>query len=169
MGIEAKNVKSHQGDNEVHISVLDFVGKNSLKVNRKNTIELLKAMVESKTQVSLNEQALQLEDGRNLDSYEIKENSQLWMLAPCLKIFIKMSQGCISTDIKEKIWDKMGIAEDRKTLIYFGRSLYDDETLAAYNLQNNSIVHALFGCKDGSQVLKLFIHDKRMNLPFNSW
>ncbi|XP_043692652.1 polyubiquitin-like [Telopea speciosissima] len=186
VGNETEHVKSNQGGNEVHISVLDFVGKNILKVNTTNNIELLKAMVESKTQISRKEQKMffysthevvQLEDGRTLDSYGIKENSQLRMLAPYLKIFIKMPQVRNSFqldlysfltvhDVKKKIWDKMGIAEDKQTLIYSGRSLDDDKTLATYSLQNNSVLHAFFGFKDGSQELKLFIHDKRNEVTF---
>ncbi|XP_042514115.1 polyubiquitin 8-like [Macadamia integrifolia] len=181
VGNETNNAESNQGGNEVQISVQDFVGNYSLKVNTTNTIQLLKAMVESKTQVSRIEQRMfiyskdqvvQLEDGSTLDSYGIKENSQLWMLTPYLKILsVKMPQVgntfridlysfLTIHDIKKKIRDDMGIPENRQTLIWSGISLDDDETLEAYSLQHNSVLHVLLGYKDGrSQEISLFIHD----------
>jgi ubiquitin C len=130
----------------------------TLEVDSNDTIEQVKMKLADKDGIPANEQRLifgakPLEDGCTLAEYNITKEStlhQVLKLCGGMRIFVKTITGQIvvlevdPSDKIEKVKAQVsGGSDDKRRLIYMGKQLNEESTLADYEIKDESTLHVV--------------------------
>jgi len=108
-----------------------------------------------------------LEDNLSLSKYDIKQGSTLYLLEKLSnKIFIKSDDGEKNISLtniyfsdriktlKDSIYKKEGIPQDKQSLFFLGKELKDNLALSDYNIENRSTLQLVIRKENTEKLIK---------------
>lgn len=128
----------------------------NLDVDPESSIEDIKVKIDHKEGIPPEQQHLifankDLQNGRTLSDYNIREESTLTLQLPPMQIFVKIMSDFVGRtitlevepftsirEVKRKIRNKEGIPLEQQRLLYGGKQLKDFQTLRDYNIRKES-------------------------------
>jgi ubiquitin len=112
-----------------------------LKLKPSDTIGDVKAMIQDQQRIFFDGE--QLEDGLTIADYHVQKGSTLH-LDFCMQIFVETFTGqTISLEVEpsDTVQNVKGRIQSQQVLVFDGKMLEDEKTLADYNIQKGSAVH----------------------------
>ncbi|KAK3417280.1 hypothetical protein EUGRSUZ_H03021 [Eucalyptus grandis] len=181
-----RSVSPNSDEEEVNL-YLKIIETVAIKAKRDSTMKHIKALIQDKEQIDENRQLLffrgdHLEDGKRLVDYGIHGDSTLHLIlqdSTRIMVNVEISSTQKNSLVEARKWDtvkdvklmiqaKEGIPLDNFDLVFGGKLLAEDRTLASLDLLQEPTFHLVFHPKDDVSVI-VEMSSRRVTLSAKFW